>query len=187
MDHERWLDSDGGHGTPLDVRDRPDLVHELRGYDLGHFAMREAYLDGSSLVDVDLTRSDLCEAHLDSADLSNAYAFKAKLDGASLVGSTLKGIELLRASLVEADLRRADLSGATFLKTPLFCADLRGAILATNLDGAWLDGARLGGAVLAGASGIDKVSADWIDVGLATEERLEGAAMREWLRARARS
>ena len=109
------------------------------------------FLEGCSLVRMQMTGASLVGAHLANVSLS--------------------GARLSESDLTDADLRYADLSGADLSYAKLNAADLKGANLRltdlTNavLDGADLSFADLGGARLGGAS-LEQVKLDgaiWTD------------------------
>jgi uncharacterized protein YjbI with pentapeptide repeats len=72
-------------------------------------------------------------AHMDHADLRNAYLWSARLSGADLGGAELESAILIDADLQGANLGGAQLAGtvlngAVFTGTSLEGADLRGAL-----------------------------------------------------------
>jgi hypothetical protein len=117
---------------------RPAPVVSLSGADLSRADLRQAFLFTADLRGADLSR----------ADLRQAFLFTADLRGAELRGADLRGAILRQANLHEVLLGDADLSGANLRRTNLRGEDLRGA----DLRGADLRGAELFAANVRGAN-----------------------------------
>jgi hypothetical protein len=101
----------------------------------------------------DLTKADLCGAHLAGADLSGADLSGTDLRAMDLSWAKLFGADLRKASLFGANLGNANFGKANLNGAYLFKADLSGADLSgANLSGADLTKADLGGADLSGAN-----------------------------------
>jgi uncharacterized protein YjbI with pentapeptide repeats len=133
---------------------------------------RGAHFEGSYLVGVDFSRSQLLGAHFEGATMVECKfpveMRKAHLDGAELLncsfgpdpyGSLLVGGTLRRARILTSDLRHAGLDHT----------DCRDATLGHHLQGASLQGADLRGADLALAQLQDSRLQD---------ARLQGASLR---------
>jgi uncharacterized protein YjbI with pentapeptide repeats len=111
-------------------------------------------LTEANLRSTDVRHIDFSSAILNRADLSLAWAGKArfgdaKFRGAWLDGARLQGAELERAQLQGASLVRAHLQGSSLRRAQLQGASLKGA----HLQGAVLEFAQLQGASLSGAAG----------------------------------
>ncbi len=72
-------------------------------------SLKNAFLEGSLLVDSDLTRSDFTGANLKNADLSRC----------DMAGVCMRNADLTGADLEEADLTGADLRGAVLERAKL--------------------------------------------------------------------
>lgn len=125
----------------------------LRGQDLS---------DGT-FVRTDFSRSDLAEAKLAGADLTEANFEHARLAGADLSGAVLAkahgdradftGALLRNSDMSKAEMARTDFTGADFTGAKLEKAELGRAVLADAvLDGADLTRAEIARALFAGAS-----------------------------------
>ncbi|MCC7368525.1 MAG: pentapeptide repeat-containing protein [Chloroflexi bacterium] len=127
------------------------------GLDLRRTALWGADLESASLTGVNLSQARLRGASLAGASLTQARLREVNLAEADLVGADLSGTILRGASLAAADLsgarlRGADLQGADLSRARLRGADLRDAsLVGARLTGATLDDADLTGAILAGA------------------------------------
>ena len=158
-------------------------LHEadLNGADLSLFAK----LEGANLSKADLHDADMVSANLSGANLSEAILSSADLTGVVLIEARLTHAYLNSTRLVGADLSKADLKWARLHKAKLVLADLRGANLndadlrmadlsraklaSTDLSRAELSGADLRMADLTGAQVTDKQ--------LAQAKSLKGAIM----------
>ncbi len=110
--------------------------------------LSEAQLHGTNLRGAQLRRANLRGARLHGADLS-----EARLHGANLRGAQLYGADLSRAQLYGADLLAVQLHGADLMLARLYGADLLEAQLhGANLMLAQLYGADLLAAQLYGAN-----------------------------------
>jgi uncharacterized protein YjbI with pentapeptide repeats len=130
-----------------------------------HFVPRGARSDGRQLGDFShaiLKRADLSLAWAEKARFAEAQLQGASLHGAQLQGASLDGANLQGASLEFAQLQGASLGGAQLQSASLFGAQLQGAFLReaelqgaslryAHLQGAFLREAYLQGAVLAQA------------------------------------
>jgi hypothetical protein len=118
-------------------------------------SLRDAVLEGSDLVDVNLNRADLICANLNRAKLQHGNLKHASLNGAMLVDANLEyadlddaslhGTALTHASLRDATLIRADLNSANLVEADLMYADLSN----TNLTGTNLTITKLAHTILA--------------------------------------
>lgn len=99
------------------------------------------------LVDRSLNGLDLSGLDLAAADLTRAKLNRAKLRGTRLAGAKLDLAWGMQADLTDADLSRASLMQAQFPGAILDRADLGGAVVIANLEGASLLGTRLAGAM----------------------------------------
>ena len=113
-----------------------DVIIALSGADLSDAPLSasgtdliEARLDGANLSDADLSNTIMNEAFLWRANLRSA-----NLSGAALGGANLYDADLSNADVMEAKLRRADLSGADLSGLILSGADLSNANL-SNAEG----------------------------------------------------
>jgi uncharacterized membrane protein YeaQ/YmgE (transglycosylase-associated protein family) len=96
--------------------------------DLSQYDLSGAHLEGAYLIDTDLQRASLNNAHLQKAQL---------------LGASLEGAYLIDTDLTEADLRGAHLEGAHLVRATLTGADLGGAHLGrANISGANLEGVK---------------------------------------------
>jgi len=93
---------------------------------------------GATLTRANLDEAWLLSANLSGADLSNAQLSTTILEHANLSGANLGGAILLSAYMRSADMSNADLSGANLLSAKLANANLAQA----NLSGAILAHAR---------------------------------------------
>jgi uncharacterized protein YjbI with pentapeptide repeats len=121
----------------LDLRET-----DLRGANLSGSRLDGVTLQGAHLEQVDATRTVLTRSNLRDAQLSGATLSESDLESASLARANLEG-----ARLNAANLKGADLSGANLRGSDLWQANLRGA----NLKDADLRGADLSQCVLEGA------------------------------------
>ena len=106
--------------------------------DVAFADMKEARLEGATLIrlrgrEVDLTktyasRAILTEARLDGANLSRATLHETNLVSATLKDANLSGARLQRAKLQEAHFERANLTGADFTKADINNAYFAGAV-----------------------------------------------------------
>ena len=117
--------------------------------------LKEANLNGVSLIEADLSGANLWQANLNRTSLIEADLRGANLWRAKLVEADLRAVKLWRAKLIEADLRGAclsiaDLRAVNLRGARLGQADLRGA----NLNNASLERANLTGASLSGAKAL---------------------------------
>lgn len=106
--------------------------------------LTESNLEGFNLIGTNLYRTNLHKANLSGANLIQADLKFSNLSGANLIRAVLKFANLEGAKLIEADLSEADLGQADFSG-----ADLSGADLSeTNLIGANLSEANLESTIL---------------------------------------
>jgi uncharacterized protein YjbI with pentapeptide repeats len=119
---------------------------------------REAVFANVSFIgDIDLTASSFNGVKaqrlaVTGANLDDAEAIAARMDGAYFGASSLARIDIRRASLKQAILSRNNLSGADFFAANLFEAQLnRADATGTSFRSANLFGADLMDATLAGA------------------------------------
>lgn len=106
--------------------------------DVAFADMKEARLEGATLIrlrgrEVDLTkayasRAILTEARLDGANLTQAMLHETNLVSATLKDANLSGAKLQRAKLQEAHFERANLTGANFTKADINNAYFAGAV-----------------------------------------------------------
>ncbi len=80
---------------------------------------RNAELNGTILIDVDLSGADLSNAKLLYAKMHHANLEGANLQGAVLTGAILVGANLKKANLLGANLQDANLEGVVFENTIL--------------------------------------------------------------------
>jgi uncharacterized protein YjbI with pentapeptide repeats len=168
------------------------VVHSLDQAFLVAADLRNAHLDGASLVrtrlswakleSASLTKADLHLAYLSGAGLQNANLEDASLRDATLRQADLSGANLTRADLKRARLERAKLQGAYLLGAHLEEADLQGAHLekmeaevdfrekvvvlkGADLQCTFLEGAKFQDAHLEGADlrGAMKLTQDQLD------------------------
>jgi len=121
----------------------------------------------SFFVDEILQESDFTKSELINAKLRNAVLSDIDLMDANLSGSDLMNVDLQRASLINANLSHADMDDINLTN-----ANLEGA----NLTGSFLIGAQLKGANLTGAI-LDSVKVDrgdWL-VYIKDKLKLKGA------------
>ena len=119
----------------------------LREASLDGASMMGANLEGANLIDASLDSTWLFGANLKGADLWNASLTRAHLNAINLEGACLRAANLDEANLEGAILAKADLNRATFILTNLFeanleGADLRGAnLIEANLEESLLENA----------------------------------------------
>ena len=118
-------------------------IRRLSREGVSQINLRQAYLQGAYLVDIELAGAALHGATLSSAKLQNADFRGATMEKAQLELANATG-----ADFHEANLRRANLTGAYLEDTNLAGTDLTGA----NLTGAFLRRANLAGANLSKAT-----------------------------------
>ena len=131
--------------------------------------LRGQDLSNGTFLRTDFARSDLAEATLAGADLTEAIFDRARLAGADLTGARLEKAEGDRADVTGAILRDADMSKAAMSRTDFSGADFTGATLAK---------AELSRAILAGAmlEGVDMARAE-VARAVFAGARLAGADM----------
>lgn len=111
----------------------PDLTDEdlsemdLRGINLGAVDLSEADFYGTDLRDANLKMAVLTDADFSAADLAGAELYKANLSGAFLTEADLSG-----AYLAEANLNKADLRGCKLHQVDFTEADLRSSNLSES-------------------------------------------------------
>jgi hypothetical protein len=109
---------------------RPDLIGtnlvgarrfqngtDLSNADLNHANLSDAYLTGANLTGADLNHASLSGTYLGLADLSNADLTDATLGMASLSGANLDGANLTRAGLSETIFANVNLTNVIGLET----------------------------------------------------------------------
>jgi len=175
-----WLHYPGAKVAPVNILDvnGEDLIDDAK---LAHILEKNDRSRPASdkvathlcapvgLVLVDVRHVDFSDANLNRANLSFAWAERARFDhaqlrGASLFGAQLQGASLNHARLKGASLKLAELQGASLASAQLqgaqlygaelqgaqfLYANLKGAVfIATQLQGASLEHAHLQGASL---------------------------------------
>ena len=121
----------GAHLDYADARTR-DAVANLEGADFQGATLFGAHLDRAKLAGAVFRtplRADNTLRTEQTTDLRNAHLVGADLSEASFVAANLQGAELRRARLVGADLGEADLRGARLEGANLTGADLTLAVL----------------------------------------------------------
>lgn len=119
--------------------------------DLRSADLRNANMKKAKLLQADLKGADLRNTKLNGADMTEINLKMARLTAANLEGTNLREADLSRADLIDADLRKAKLRGADLTGADLRGADLRDANLrGAKLRNANLERARVKGADLIG-------------------------------------
>lgn len=119
---------------------------------LGSSDLMEANLAGAVMTNANLQRARLKEADLQSADLTKAQGGRANFEAANLTGAILTKAELPRTNFAEANLTDTDLSKAEFGRSVFEEADLTGADLSyANIARAFFTDAKMAGVNLTGA------------------------------------
>ncbi len=124
--------------------------------------LRERDLSKGMFLRTDFSRSDLADAKLMGADLTEANFEHARLAGADLTGAMLVKSSGDRANFSQAILRQANMSKAEMARTDFTGADFAGAtmekaelgraiLVDANMEGANLKRAEIARAVLKGA------------------------------------
>ena len=135
----------------------------LNECDLSKTNLYHADLSGAKLIGARLWEAFLVESNLTKAILRNAHLAGANLFSAILSGADLRGANLEKAELTDTDFRRANLRNAFLADAIIYRADLSRAILSgaglagadlrkSNLSGANLRNADLSGADLSNAN-----------------------------------
>lgn len=120
--------------SALTVIGRREVKYDVRSVDLVR-----VNLQGASLDNANLKRSELSGANLQGASLFNVNLKGSELFGANLQGASLFRANLQGASLVRANLQKAWLLSANLQRVSLTRANLRGAeIYGVNLKKAEL-------------------------------------------------
>jgi hypothetical protein len=120
-----------------------DLRPDLSRTNLSNANLRRAYLSDANLSDANLRRADLSDANFSGAHLSRADLSDANLSGAHLSAAILSHADLSHADLSDADLSGAHLSRANLRRAYLSDANLSDA----NLTGADVSEVSLWGTV----------------------------------------
>lgn len=182
--HVKWLNGRGGERAELRQAALRDA--RLNGASLVGANLREADLDGACLNHSDFSGADLGKARLDRACLIRARFVAANLGSAFLLDAVSREADFTESNLVNANLSRAGLHGAVLRgadlreanlnETNLVRADLRGA----NLAGAELTNTLLTGADLTGANlrGSKLIGANLLGAKL-TRANLQSADLRD--------
>ena len=120
----------------------------LEGAKFYKIDLREAHLEDANLRQAYLAKADLRGAYLEGANLRDA-----RLEEANLIRAHLKGADLWQAYLEGADLRHSNLEDADLWDAVLLEADLRWSnLVGTHLERACLNYAHLEGADLRDAN-----------------------------------
>jgi uncharacterized protein YjbI with pentapeptide repeats len=125
----------------------------LRGQDLSKGTFLRTDFSRSDLADAKLIGADLTEANFEharlaGADLSGAVLIKSSGDRADFAKAVLRGADLTKAAMARTDFTGADFTGAFLQKSELSRAVMVDAVL----DGADLARAEIARTVFRGAS-----------------------------------
>jgi uncharacterized protein YjbI with pentapeptide repeats len=97
----------------------------LRGADLTATDLRQAMLRGADLSDAALPKADARQGVLIEANLSGALLYGSDLRNALLIGANFDGADLTNARLEGAQLEHANFHGASLVGANLHNTDLR--------------------------------------------------------------
>jgi uncharacterized protein YjbI with pentapeptide repeats len=195
--HERLVNLTDSEGqifgqTDVDLHEVDLSNRHLLGAFLSGANFDRAVLRGINLSETDLNNASFVQAILDDAKLVKADAWGADFSEASMrnvraVRLDVQGGNLQKADLAASYCHYADFSDTNMEFVNFSSADLRHAyFVKAKLTHANFTGAAVRDASLAGATGLDSVTADWIDIGEeGTPERLEGELALRWLREEA--
>jgi len=95
----------------------PDSALKLSKVDLREAQLGSANLAHTDLSGADLSEADLNNANLSGANLANAQLYRADLTGASLIDAYLSGADLTEANLHDAHMHGVHLRWATLHDT----------------------------------------------------------------------
>jgi uncharacterized protein YjbI with pentapeptide repeats len=186
-------------GDNLSTVVRAQTLSVLEGLDPHRKGILLMFLYDSGLILREKTVVSLVGSDLSEADLSEAYLSQTNLSMADLSGANLN-----KVTLIDADLRGTDLSGANLSDTVLAGADLSAADIseafrslltyfgtadrlpmtkyATDLSGANLSNAVLAGADLSAAEGITNEELEQQALSLEGATMPTGQKYEDWLK-----